>query len=46
MFDVAGLAIAMGQAPDAVKARAQHVTRSNAEDGFAAAVDSLVALAG
>jgi len=42
MFDVAGLAIAMGNAPDAVKARAQRVTRSNAEDGFAAAVAELV----
>lgn len=41
MFDVAGLAIAMGQAPDAVKAKAQRLTRSNAEDGFAAAVDNL-----
>ena len=46
MFDVAGLAIAMGQAPDAVKARAQRLTRSNAEDGFAAAVDDLVGGAG
>ena len=43
MFDVAGLAIAMGQAPDAVKAHAQRLTRSNAEDGFAAAVDDLLA---
>ncbi len=42
MFDVAGLAIAMGQAPDAVKARAQRLTRSNADDGFAAAVDDLL----
>ena len=46
MFDVAGLAIAMGQAPEAVKAKAQRVTRSNADDGFAAAVDDLVALSG
>ena len=46
MFDVAGMAIAMGNAPDAVKARAQRMTRSNAEDGFAAAVDDLVALTG
>ena len=43
MFDVAGLAIAMGQAPDAVKARAQRLTRSNADDGFAAAVSDLLA---
>ncbi len=42
MFDVAGFAIAMGQAPDAVKARAGRVTRSNAEDGFAAAVAELL----
>ena len=46
MFDVAGFAIAMGNAPDPVKARAQRHTRSNAEDGFAAAVDDLVATAG
>ena len=46
MFEAAGLAIAMGQAPDAVKAKAQRLTRSNAEDGFAAAVDDLVALSG
>ncbi len=46
MFDVAGLAIAMGNAPDAVKSRAQRQTRSNAEDGFAAAVDDLMALSG
>ncbi len=45
MFDVAGLAIAMDNAPDAVKARAQRQTRSNAEDGFAAAVDDLLARA-
>ena len=43
MFEVAGLAIAMGQAPDAVKAHAQRLTRSNAEDGFAAAVGDLLA---
>ena len=42
MFDAAGLAIAMGQAPDAVKAHAQRVTRSNADDGFAAAVADLL----
>ena len=42
MFRVAGFAIAMGQAPDAVKAAAQAVTRSNTEDGFAVAVRALV----
>lgn len=42
MFEVAGLAIAMGQAPDAVKASAAFVTDSNAKDGFAAAVETIV----
>jgi hypothetical protein len=42
MFEVAGLAIAMGQAPDAVKARAAFVTASNANDGFAAAVEAVI----
>jgi Cof subfamily protein (haloacid dehalogenase superfamily) len=41
MFRVAGFAIAMGQAPDAVKARASAVTASNTEDGFAKAVEAL-----
>jgi Cof subfamily protein (haloacid dehalogenase superfamily) len=38
MFAVAGLAIAMGQAPASVKAAAQVVTAANTEDGFAAAI--------
>ena len=42
MFRVAGFAIAMGQAPDAVKAHARAVTAANTEDGFAKAVESLV----
>jgi Cof subfamily protein (haloacid dehalogenase superfamily) len=42
MFEVAGLAIAMGQAPDAVKARADLVARSNADEGFADAVARFV----
>ncbi len=42
MFEVAGLAIAMGQAPDAVKARAAFVTASNANDGFAAAIETII----
>ena len=42
MFRVAGFAIAMGQGPDTVKAAAGAVTASNAEDGFAKAVRSLV----
>jgi len=42
MFRVAGFAIAMGQAPDAVKAAAGAVTAANTDDGFAKAVASLV----
>ncbi len=42
MFEVAGLAIAMGQAPDTVKARADFVARSNADEGFADAVARFV----
>ena len=42
MFRVAGLSIAMGQAPAAVKAEADAVTGSNEEEGFVAAVDRLV----
>ena len=42
MFDVAGLAVAMGQAPDTVKAEADVVTTSNRDDGFANAVGQFV----
>jgi hypothetical protein len=42
MFRVAGFAIAMGQAPAAVKAEAAAVTGANTEDGFAQAVRTLV----
>jgi len=42
MFRVAGFAIAMGQAPLAVKAQAEAVTLANSEDGFAHAVRTLV----
>jgi hypothetical protein len=42
MFRVAGFAIAMGQAPEAVKAAAATVTAANTEDGFAQAVASWV----
>ncbi len=42
MFRVAGFAVAMGQAPDAVKAEADAVTGPNTEDGFAAAIEGLV----
>lgn len=42
MFQVAGLAVAMGQAPDAVKAAADVVTTSNGDEGFANAVAQFV----
>jgi Cof subfamily protein (haloacid dehalogenase superfamily) len=42
MFRVAGFAIAMGQAPEAVKAQADALTAANTDDGFAKAVASLV----
>jgi Cof subfamily protein (haloacid dehalogenase superfamily) len=42
MFRVAGFAIAMGQAPEAVKAEAGAVTAANTDDGFAKAVGALV----
>ena len=42
MFEIAGLAIAMGQAPDVVKKSADVVTGSNAEDGFSWAVENLI----
>jgi Cof subfamily protein (haloacid dehalogenase superfamily) len=42
MFRVAGFSVAMGQAPDAVKAEADAVTGPNTEDGFAEAVERLI----
>jgi Cof subfamily protein (haloacid dehalogenase superfamily) len=42
MFAKAGLAIAMGQAPDVVKAAADAVTASNDEDGVAIAIDRIL----
>jgi Cof subfamily protein (haloacid dehalogenase superfamily) len=42
MFARAGLAIAMGQAPDAVKAAAAYVTTSNDVDGVAHAIDTIL----
>ena len=42
MFDVARFRIAMGNAPEAMKARADFVSRSNEEDGWAHAVTSYV----
>lgn len=42
MFERAALSIAMGQAPDAVRAAAMHVTASNNEDGVAKAIDAFI----
>jgi len=42
MLRAAGLPIAMGNAPDEVKAKAHYVTASNEEDGFARAVDYIL----
>ncbi len=42
MFEIAGLAIAMGNATDAVKAQAHFVTGTNAEDGVAQAIENIV----
>lgn len=43
MFRRSGVSFAMGNAPDEVKAQATHVTASNREDGFAKAIDTLLA---
>ena len=42
MFRVAGYSVAMGQAPDDVKAEAAAVTGPNTQDGFARAVETLI----
>ncbi len=42
MFAQSGLSIAMGNASDAVKAKADHVTASNEQEGFARAVRRFV----
>ncbi len=42
MFPVAALSIAMGNASDFVKSQADFVTSSNAEDGVARAIDTLI----
>ena len=42
MFACAGLSIAMGQAPEAVRSAADFVTTSNEEDGVAAAIDCIM----
>jgi Cof subfamily protein (haloacid dehalogenase superfamily) len=42
MFRVAGFSVAMGNADDAVKQAASATTRSNEEDGFADAIETLI----
>lgn len=42
MFGVSGLSFAMGNASDAVKAKASRITASNTEDGFARAMDEVL----
>ena len=42
MFERAGIAIAMGQAPEPVKAKAAYVSTSNDEDGVAHAIDTIL----
>ena len=42
MLERAGLPIAMGNAPDAVKAAARHVTGTNDADGVAQAIDRII----
>ncbi len=46
MLARAGLSIAMGNAPDAVKAKAHATTRANDEDGVAHAIDTLILRSG
>ncbi len=42
MLQLAGMGIAMGQAPDSVKVCADYITASNEEDGVAAAVEKMI----
>lgn len=42
MLARAGLSIAMGNAPDAIQAKAMHVTLANDHDGVAEAIDTLI----
>jgi hydroxymethylpyrimidine pyrophosphatase-like HAD family hydrolase len=43
MFSRSRLSFAMGNAADEIKRRATHVTASNEEDGFAKAIDVILA---
>lgn len=42
MFERAGIAIAMGQAPEPVRAKADYISTSNDEDGVAHAIDTIL----
>ena len=42
MFERAGIAIAMGQGPEPVRAKADYVSTSNDEDGVAHAIDTIL----
>ncbi|THD35041.1 MAG: HAD family phosphatase [Sphingomonas sp.] len=42
MFDRAGFSVVMGQAPEAVKAKADETSSSNEEDGVAHAIDAFI----
>ena len=42
MFRNSGMSIAMGNATDDVKKAATHVTASNEDEGFAAAIDMIL----
>jgi hydroxymethylpyrimidine pyrophosphatase-like HAD family hydrolase len=42
MFGRAGISIAMGQAPEEVRAAATHVSRANEDDGVADAIDRYI----
>lgn len=42
MLDFAGVSIAMGNAPDAVKKGVDHITRGNDENGVAHAIDEFI----
>ncbi len=44
MFARSGVSFAMGNAADAIKKQATHVTDSNERDGFAAAMETVLKL--
>jgi hydroxymethylpyrimidine pyrophosphatase-like HAD family hydrolase len=43
MFAKSGLSFAMGSAADEIKRHASHVTASNGEEGFAKAIEMILA---